>query len=203
MPRLTASQISLMKQFFAQIGAVDASWILGDIPVDQIGGAGSWFTESFDTRLAVMSPTIITDQATTAQATADSALAAIAALTFISGQVLHTSNQTISAASPNYDDITLLTTDFDLDAEKTFMFSVVVGAELDAGEILRVFLDVDGATETCYIDVYSAGAARQQATQLWRVTLAAGTHTVKAKARTAAGSPVIYANSSSMSWWQV
>ena len=51
MARLTASQISLMKQFFAQIGAVDSTWILGDIPVDQIGGASSWFTESFDSRL--------------------------------------------------------------------------------------------------------------------------------------------------------
>ena len=51
MARITASQISLMKQLFAQIGAVDSSWLVGDIPLDQLGGTTNWFTESFDARL--------------------------------------------------------------------------------------------------------------------------------------------------------
>lgn len=205
MARLTASQISLMKQFFAQIGAVDSSWILGDIPVDQIGGAGSWFTDSFDARLAVKAPSIVTTQATAAETAAAAANAALLARVTNSGQVSTSALQVITAVSPAFDDVTDLTTPINLTAATTIVFCASICAVVAAPASALVYLDVDGTAETVYGNASTdVGTLTQHVVQTWRLALGAGAHTVKVKARIAgAGSVTLAKERSTLTWWQV
>lgn len=207
MARLTAAQISLMKQFFAQIGAVDSSWLVGDIDVSKIDGKDNWFTALFDTRLTAQAPALETDQATdaataaaAAQVTADQALAAVGALSFQSGSAYLAADQSITLGT--LEDITGLTATFTLDLDGVILVSASVCSQLLAADSLDICLDVDGATETVYANSYSAGNTVQQLSQTWRLALAAGEHTIKVQARKAAGSPLLYKEATSFTWWQ-
>lgn len=203
MARITASQISLMKQLFAQVGAIDSTWITGDIPVDQIGGATNWFTDLFDTRIAVVGPTLVTTQgqaaeaaAVAAQATADLAYARTVKQ---SGCVHIAATQTMVADGYIND----LTASITVTETTDFMVHMDLGVGLDTGEHLLCYLEVDGANDAVFTDAYAVGAAaRFTSSQSWKLTFAPGTHVLKLWG-VVSGPLDIYSHCSTLSWWQL